>query len=160
MLSYRIYHIGYRGSIIETSFQRANRLAEESKALKWAAYRQREPLPKAAFKDFDVQLMPVLTVTPGGAYRSSKQVRTYGHHYMRLRPTEDKAFKAARGEDGDDKLVVIRQEPVVVRRYCHRCKIRRMVGEFERDKRFADGLACFCRSCRKEARRRVYRRAA
>jgi len=145
----------------ETSYQRANRLADEASARRWRALYAHDPLPRSAFIDFDTRLAPVLVPYPAhGDRRSSREARLYDHQYLRLRPTEDEAFIAARGEDWRDKLVFLRQEPARAERYCYGCKSRHLASDFSRDKRAPSGLAYFCDSWRRRQRARQVIRAA
>lgn len=145
----------------ETSFQRANRLADAAKAKQWRAYRAKDPLPKSAFDDFERVLRPILVdIRNASSMRSTIEGRVFSHLYMRLRPTEDAAFIRARGEDKLNYLVVIRQEPATERRYCYGCKTRHAVSEFDRDKRVPSGISFYCRRARRELQHGVYRKAA
>lgn len=117
----------------ETSFQRALRLADERKAQQWREYHARDPLPKAAFVDYEVRLEPILLSysTGHGERRSSRAARMYDHAYIVKRPTETLAFARARGDDWRDHLHVIRQEPRQQSRYCYGCGKHHPLADFD-----------------------------
>lgn len=140
----------------ETSYQRALRIADARNAEQWRAYRQRDPLPKAAFVDFELMLAPIVRVVE--EQRFTKYVRVYEQDKIE-RPTERAAFAKARGDDRRDRMLVVRQQPRHEMRYCYGCQTRHGIGEFDSDKRAPSGLAFYCRRAKAEARERVYKRA-
>lgn len=152
----------------ETSYQRANRLADEAKARKRREYEAREPLPKDAWADYDLELVPILIQNIGtkaghfqGDRRSTRWRRVYVHFTGAKRPTEVAAFRAARGENGIDFLPVVRQEPGVEYRYCLGCKTRHAVTEFDWDKkRIPPSYRWYCRSWLRRHEARTFKRAA
>lgn len=148
----------------ETSFQRANRLADEAKARNRREYQERGPLPPETWVDYDIELVAVLVPVNGwqlGDRRSTRKQRVYQHLYVTKRPTENAAFKRARGEDQLLHIEVVRQEPGVEHRYCLGCKTRHAVTEFDWDKkRTPPGYHWYCRSWLRKHGSRTFKRAA
>jgi len=148
----------------ETSFQRANRLADEAKARKRREYEAREPLPSAVWIDYDIELVPVLVPVNGwllGDRRSTRKQRVYQHLYVTKRPTENAAFQRARGEDGLLHIVVLRQQPAVEMRYCLGCKTRHAESEFDwNKKRTPPGYRWYCRLWLRKYESRTFKRAS
>lgn len=152
----------------ETTFERANRIAEERKAAAWAAY---TPLPRAAFIDDwarrsvlivndlkpDECCQPETVTIP--AYGDTGQKATFGGPQMRAahavlaRPTELSATAAAYAGHWIDDLIVIRMaKDNSSKRKCCLCNKEVPVIQFAKDKRNWTGLAWYCAECRKHKR--------
>lgn len=138
----------------ETSFERANRIAEERKRAAWAAY---VPLPREAFIDDWLHQRVTIAVIGDTGTRStfgSAQKRATGDTIMR--PTELTATAncfSSTGQ-GQEAIVVIRLEREDMResRKCARCMRVQTLDKFDRDKRYPSGVAFYCRRCREELR--------
>lgn len=153
----------------ETSFQRANRLAEESKRRKWATVHAQQQAYEAengrgsfrdwqrkAFEDGEPILIALLTVNRTTPRRSTRVGFLYGHFETVLRPTELQACKRGRGQSNEG-LTVLRKVVDRTMRGCVFCMTKRTIDQFARDKRFPFGLAFACQSCRKSIERRTWR---
>lgn len=113
----------------ETSYARANRLAEERKAAAWKGYTRL-------------------------ALNKLEDDWTQGEVN---RPTEVLAIRRARRVrvlDADFPPLLFVQPPAESLRYCVTCKCKRPTKQFVRNRRTIDGIGYTCSVCREDAVRR------
>lgn len=143
-----------------TTYERANLIALESKRAKWAAYR---PLERAQLID---DLEPVMTtiLSPFANHsskRSSKNGALYAQATVVHRPTEHMAIAHALGLlkfDSEDP--VIRQDPQKKVWWCVECESFKPLADFAQDKNNLHGLSFACKSCERDSKRYVWKKAA
>jgi hypothetical protein len=145
----------------ESTFARANRIAEERKARAWAAY---DPLPREAFVDDWLNTHVTIAVIGDTGTRSTfgkPQKRSTGDTVMR--PTELTATAqayAATGQ-GQEDIVVIRLDPFegMEVRKCGYCQKTLSIKLFDRAKKnisgvdYLNGISFYCTECRRKLRR-------
>lgn len=144
-----------------TTYARAMDRAVEIKANKWMDYK---PLSKMQLLD-DLQPAIVTIRVPihagNAAKRSTYRGAIYAQATVFWRPTEDMAIARALGFPIlDIDMLFDRYIPVHDVRYCFNCKRTKDVSQFAYDGRFPGELAFWCKNCRLDHERGVWRKAA
>lgn len=135
--------------------------AIETKSAKWMDYK---PLSKMQLLD-DLQPSIVTVRIPINAgnnvKRSTYRGAVYAQATLIWRPTEDMAIARALGFPIlDCDMLFDRYIPAHEVRYCFCCKRAKDISQFARDDRFPGEYAFWCKNCRIDHERRIWRVAA
>lgn len=141
-----------------TTYARAMDRATDIKAAKWMDY---TPLSKMQLLD-DLQPAIVTVRIPinagNGVKRSTYRGAVYAQATLVWRPTEDMAVARALGFPIlDIDMLFERHIPIREVRYCVCCKRTRDLNMFSRDKHNPGGYAFWCKECRLDHDRRIWR---
>lgn len=142
-----------------SSYVASNRAADQHKAQAWKSY---TPLkPAQLMDDFvseDTILIPVCH-----ANDSSRRSTVGGYLFAQMtmrRATEVLAILHAMGFAVlESDVEVVRQDPQRAVWNCVKCQHKKSQADFAKDKRFPAGLAFYCKHCREDKVRRVWRTA-
>lgn len=142
-----------------SSYVASNHAADQHKAQAWKNY---TPLkPAQLMDDFTSQEVTLVQTkrSPTTDRRSTVSGIAFAQITL-LRITEMKAILHAMGIAVlDSDIEVIRQDPERKVWNCVKCRHKKGVENFAKDKRFPAGLAFYCKPCREDKVRRVWRTA-